>query len=283
MFSVAIPSYRHGAYVTGAVSSALASRWVREVVVVDDGSNDGSRDRIADLVRSYPGRVRELSGSGEANRGAARRLDELVAACQCEWVAVLNSDDVFAPGRFDLLRLRCTGKVTFACGHLCVIDAAGRRIGGKRGVVDPEYPFPKDMDTAALAARQDPLPLLANQNFIATTSNMVFTRTLHAAIGGFRDLRYVHDWDFALRAALHGGFLYLPHYLASYRLHGSNTIREDTNVVRQEVRGVFRALLADFPALRADAAFRTGLRGNRYLGRDWLDANGIEADGRTTE
>jgi glycosyltransferase involved in cell wall biosynthesis len=281
MFSVVIPSYRHARYLAEAVMSALASRDVAEILVLDDGSTDGSAEVLTRLARSHPTRIRELSGARE-NLGTARRLEQLVAASRSEWIAVLNSDDAFAPGRFDLLRARTAPGIQFVCGHLSIIGASGERCGGKLGVLDPEYPYPAALNAVALARRGEVLPLLANQNFVATTSNMVFTRRLHAQIGGFRNHRYVHDWDFALRAALHGGFQYLPHYLTLYRAHGANTISEDARLVDQEVREIFRDLLADVPALRADAAFGVGLRGNRYLDRDWLDDNGIGPGGKTT-
>lgn len=250
MFSVVIPSYRHVRFLAEGVLSALTSRHVSEVLIADDGSADGSRALIGQLVRSHPDRLRELPGSGERNLGAAQRLDQLVAEARCDWVAVLNSDDAFAPGRFELLRHRCTRGVRFVAGHLLIVDEDGRHLGTKRGVLEPEYPFPPGFDAAGRAARDDVLSLLANQNFLATTSNMVFTRELHAEIGGFRDYRYVHDWDFALRAAIRGGFVLLPHYLAIYRVHGSNTIAEDVERVAAEVRAMMGGLLRDFPALR---------------------------------
>lgn len=275
MFSVVIPSFRHVRYLAEGILSALTSRDVAEVLIVDDGSADGSRELIDQLVRSHSGRVRELENEVDRNLGAARRLDQLVAGARCDWIAVLNSDDLFVPGRFELLRQRCTRDVRFVCGHLLIIDRDARHVGTKRGILEPEYPFPPSIDPSRHLARGDLLPLLANQNFIATTSNMVFRRELHAEVGGFGDYRYVHDWDFAMRAAIDGGLLYLPHFLSMYRQHGANTISENRELVAAEVQAMFRRVLRDFPDLRSNSMLVAGLRGNPYLGPEWLVAEGL--------
>jgi len=282
MFSVLIPSYNHAPYLAEAVASALRSPLVGELLLVDDGSRDGSQDVIARLAAGDR-RVRVLPDSGERNRGAARRLDELAAAARHDWLAVLNSDDVFVAGRFELLRPHFAAGVEFACGLLLILDAAGRRIGTKRGVDEPEYPFPPGLDVKGHLARGELAPVLANQNFAATTSNMVFTRALWERVGGFRDYRYTHDWDFALRASLSGRSRSLPQYLTAYRVHGSNTIRESEEATRGEVRRLFHELLRDRPELREHAAFVTALRGNRYLGPEWLAAESLAPEAQGEE
>lgn len=269
MFSVVIPSYNHRRYLVQGVYSALRSPLVSEVLLVDDGSEDGSAELIEKLAAADPRRVRSLPESGTANLGAARRLDQLVAAARCEWVAVLNSDDALAGGRFETLRRWCRGPVRFLCGSLVVVDEDGKVLGTKKGVLEPEYPFPLALDPPDLVRRGDLVPLLVNQNFVATTSNMVFTRSLHTELGGFRDLRYVHDWDFALRAAALGGVQVLPHFLSLYRIHAANTIKEARSAVAREVQTLMRDFFTDFPRLRDDPRVITGLRGNRYLDADW--------------
>lgn len=274
MFSVLVPSYNHAPYLADAVASALRSPLAGELLIVDDGSRDGSQAVIARLAAGDR-RIRVLPGSGESNRGAARRLDELAAAARYPWLAVLNSDDAFVAGRFELLHPLFAAGIEFASGLLLIMDHDGRRIGTKRGVDEPEFPFPADLAVKAHLARGELTPCLANQNFAATTSNMVFTRSLWERVGGFRDYRYTHDWDFALRASLSARCRFLPHFLTIYRAHGTNTIRESVDATRDEVRRLFRELLHDVPRLRSEPAVCAALRGNRYLGPEWLAEQGI--------
>ena len=269
MFSVVVPVFNHEAYLPAAVQSALRSRLVSEVLLVDDGSEDESRREIARLAAQHPGRVRDLTGGSEGNLGAHHRLNQLVEEVREDWVAVLNSDDAFVSGRFELLSRRLRrSEAQFAFGHLVIMDARGRPVGTKRGVYQPEYPFPRGFGEAARAGRGKITELLANQNFIATTSNLVFKRRLAQDIGGFSDLRYVHDWDFAIRAAVRAKGLYLPHFLSLYRDHGDNTIKASPDAVRREVRAMFRAFGRDFPEAAEGSGFREALAGNEYLERE---------------
>lgn len=257
MFSAVIPVYNHAPYVVEAVQSALASRLVTEVLVCDDGSSDASAEVLKQLARS-DARIRNVTDDPPRNIGAHNRLNQLTEMARNEFVAVLNSDDRFVPGRFEICQHAIRSCNTdFICGHLLIMDGLGRPIGTKRGVFEPEFPYPADLDLAKLMGQHDLLTLLASQNFIATTSNMVFTKTLWRTIGGFADLRYAHDYDFALRAALLGRCHYTPHFLTVYRVHATNTITEGGSKARvvAELHDIFRRLLSDFPILREREEF----------------------------
>ena len=274
MFSVVIPVFNHEAYIVEAVHSALRSAQVSEVLLVDDGSEDTSARLISRLAAQHPGRVRDLTRIADGNRGAHYRLNQLVDEARKDWIAVLNSDDAFVSGRFELLDRWLHGSdASFAFGHLVITDEHGTPVGTKRGIAQPEYPFPRGFREAERARRREFAELLANQNFIATTSNLVFKKSLAQKIGGFSDFRYVHDWDFALRAALQAGGLYIPHFLSLYRDHGGNTIKASQEVVRREVQEMFRNLVRDFPGLVKRAGVPNALAGNIYLaGEKWLGA-----------
>lgn len=273
MFSVLIPVFNHGRFLRAAVESAVRDPLVGEVLLADDGSSDDSPRVIERLARAYGRRVRDVTGR-RVNLGAHARLNQLAEAAACEWLAVLNSDDAFVPSRFAAARATIAASrgnpTEFVSGHLLVMDAEGRTFGRKRGWLDPEYPFPESVPRPS-GSQAEPdwqeafRALLVNQNFIATTSNMLFTRGLHARLGGFRDYRYCHDWDFALRAAFDGpvGWCYSP--LTLYRIHGSNTIAEPAERVRHEVARMLTRLRVELPALGATDWRRAAFSGNAYL------------------
>jgi len=266
MYSVVIPVHDHAPYLAAAVASALRSPLASEILLVDDGSRDGSAELVDRLAHGHPTRIRDLGSGESSNRGAPERLNQLVGAAREDWVAVLNSDDAFLPGRLETIQRSCGGNGgSFVYGHLLVADERGRIIGSKRSALHPEFPFPPAFDPEAMLKRGDHSELLANQNIVATTSNMVFTKRLHGEVGGFRDLRFVHDWDFALRASLLGQMVYLPQFLTLYRMHPSNTIKAPLANVAAEVLTFVRAILADFPELEAAPRFQAALQGNRYL------------------
>jgi glycosyltransferase involved in cell wall biosynthesis len=268
MFSVVVPVYNHARHLEAAVRSALQSSLVAEVLLVDDGSNDGSAEVIERLARVFAPRVRNLTVSAEPNLGAHQRLNQLCQSAKSDWLAILNSDDEFTAGRFEILRMviRAT-RSQFVCGGLLIIDGQNRVIGTKRGITEPEYELPQGLHTLDPLSTLDIRRLLCNQNFVATTSNMVIQKNLYHQIGGFADFRYVHDWDFALRATMFARCAYTPNLVTKYRVHRGNTISETSSHIDGEVVRMFARFLEEFPEVERDPACRHSLTGNRHLGR----------------
>lgn len=266
MFSVIIPIYNHEAFLNEAVSSALRSPLVAEVLLLDDGSRDASA-RLAASWAALDRRVRDLTSPRGGNRGAHHRLNELVSAATCEWIAVLNSDDLFVAGRFEVIASHpAFGQSGFVFGNLLLMNQASSLMGAKRGPFDIAAPFPPVFDIPSMVSAGEFLELLSHQNYLGTTSNMVFRKDLHALVGGFRDYRYVHDWDFALRAMALGRPLYVQQYLTAYRMHHHNTINESQVRVNLEARDLFQRFSMDFPEVVARTKFRIGLETNVNVG-----------------
>lgn len=264
MFSVVIPSYNHVEFLPEAIVSAMTEKTVAEILIADDGSSDGSVSVIEQLCEIHAPRLSNLTSFPARNVGAHATINDLIAAAKYDWVAILNSDDRFAPGRFSAVQNRLrTRPFDFCFGNLAIIDANSEVVGRKRAFKDPQYPFAG----AEPLVGSDPENLFGGllcQNYIATTSNMVFTKKLWDAVGGFRPYRYVHDWDFALRAMLVGTAFYIDEYMALYRQHGANTIRAARDEQNAEVQKLFDRLKDDF----GEQVFRGhegALTANAYL------------------
>ena len=91
--SVVIPARNAGQTVARAIESALAQRYdALEVVVADDGSTDDTRE----VAERYAGRVRVVS---QPNRGAAAARNLGFREARGEFVAFLDADDEYLPGR----------------------------------------------------------------------------------------------------------------------------------------------------------------------------------------
>lgn len=259
MFSVVIASYNHARYVVEAVESALCSPLVTEVVIVDDGSTDRSWEM---LRREFDGtrKVRLIEESDRCNRGAPARWNQLCKAAKNEWIAPLNSDDGFCFGRFEAVAehiRRASPQLVF--GDLMLMDEFGRRKGRRQSLEHGEVPWPAHIDAVSCAKRGDWLALFGIQNLAATTTNMVFHASLFDTIGGFRNYRYVHDWEFLLRACVQGAVHYLPTMTSRYRQHGANTINERRGAIESEAASMFRHLISEFPQLAEHTV------GNPYL------------------
>ena len=99
LFSVIIPTYNRAASAAAAVRSVLAqadARW--ECLVVDDGSTDATREALSGFTDP---RLRFFWN--EKNRGQHACRNQALRAARGEWIAFLDSDDLFLPGRLAAL------------------------------------------------------------------------------------------------------------------------------------------------------------------------------------
>jgi len=231
--SVVIPSYNHAAYIRRAIESVLAQTHADfELIVVDDGSSDNSLQVIHEF--NDP-RMRVID---QENQGAHAAINRGIELAQGRYVAILNSDDAYTPDRLEkmLALLKADSSAGLAGSYIQVIDHEGKRLGVKHAFKDLE-PWPLAHPELSFRAGDDPFAALLTENHLATTSNFFFERSWHARVGGFRPLRYTHDWDFALgvtRAA--GGKLCIaPEPLLEYRIHPHNTIRENKAAMIYEI------------------------------------------------
>jgi len=89
--SVVIPTYNRAQYVTEAVESVLAQTYTDyEIIVVDDGSTDDTHE----VLQSYMSHIRYIF---QENAGASAARNRGISEAKAEWIAFLDSDDVWLP------------------------------------------------------------------------------------------------------------------------------------------------------------------------------------------
>ncbi len=229
--SVIIPSYNHAQFIGQAVKSILnQSEQNFEIIIVDDGSTD---DTLAYLIKLDDSRIRIFA---QENRGAHTAINRGIAEAKGDYLAILNSDDVYHPRRLEKLLtvLEQNPNVGLVGSYIEVISGDGKRLGIKHGYKDLE-PWPLPNTKKSFRSTDDARGVLLTENFYATTSNFVFRRELYEQVGSFRSLRYTHDWDFLLRSALVTHLEMVPETLLQYRVHASNTIHENDIALAFEI------------------------------------------------
>lgn len=97
--SVIIPVYNAAVYVTHAVESALMQPETAEVLLIEDGSPDNALEVCEELVSKFE-KVRLLRHPNGENRGAGASRNLGMIAAQEEYIAFLDADDYYLPGRF---------------------------------------------------------------------------------------------------------------------------------------------------------------------------------------
>jgi glycosyltransferase involved in cell wall biosynthesis len=221
--SVVIPSYNHASFIAEAVQSVFSQTQADlELIVVDDGSTDSSRDVLSGFTDP---RLRLIF---QENQGAHAAINRGLQEAEGEFLAILNSDDLYHPTRLEkaLSAFKENPGAGLVASYIQIIDSDGAELGVKHGYRDCS-PWPLPGGASSFRSGDDLRAALLTENYLATTSNYIFTRGLYQRVGEFRPLRYAHDWDFALRAQSQAGILLLSEPLVRYRVHSGNTIREN--------------------------------------------------------
>ncbi len=102
LVSVTIPIYNRSRFVGEAIESVFAqtySHW--QLLLVDDGSSDGSAELAREYAEQHPGKVVYLEHPGHANLGVTRTRNLGASMSQGEFLAFLDSDDVWLPHKLE--------------------------------------------------------------------------------------------------------------------------------------------------------------------------------------
>jgi len=247
--SVVVPAYNHARYVERAIASALAQTWRDlEIVVVDDGSSDATADVAA---RTLAAGARPHRMVRRANRGAPRTLNEGAALATGEYVQFLNSDDWLEPTRVERMVDEVAG-VGAGWGYSAVslVDGDGAPVD----VMKHRRAFDLMLAQSAIGFRLSVGFSLVPGNTAVSTGNLFVARAFLDRIGGFREFRWNHDWDFALRATWLEEPVFVDAPLYAYRLHAANTIEEAADRSRAEMAGI----TGDYLALALDERAEPG-------------------------
>jgi glycosyltransferase involved in cell wall biosynthesis len=122
--SIVVCSYNYERYLREAIDSALAQTWqALEVVVIDDGSTDGSWP----IALSYGERVRALR---QPNGGQGAAYNAGFAASRGQWILFLDADDRLDADAVQRMMAVAAPEVAKVQGPLRMIDADNRRLGG---------------------------------------------------------------------------------------------------------------------------------------------------------
>ncbi len=207
--SVVIPTYNSEAYVAEAIQSALDQSYRDiEVIVVDDGSTDGTEK----IVRAFP---HPVIYHRQENRGAGAARTLGVERASGEWIAFLDSDDVWYPYKIavQLEEARRQPSIPFFYSDMDAVDAAGRLLK-------------KDFLQARAAQRKkDKKPALDAVVFhnlpFPYPSTVLLKRSLFLQAGGFSKAfpaHYHEDFELFARLAHAEPIHFIPRSLIRYRL-----------------------------------------------------------------
>lgn len=222
--SVIIPVYNAAPFAAEAVESALAQPETGQVILVEDGSKDGSLAVCQELADRHE-RVELLRHPDGANQGAAASRNLGLRAARCEYVAFLDADDYYLPGRFQAARQAFESDLAVDG----VYDAIGTIYGHEQ--VATWYRANRYPGLITLTERVDPSQLfevlIAGDKGFFCTDGIVVRAKLLDRTGVFdTSLRMCEDTAMWIKMSLVGRLVpgSITEPVGMRRLHADNTI-----------------------------------------------------------
>ena len=228
--SVLMPSYNHAPFVAQAIESVLGQSYSDlELIVVDDGSTDGTPD----VVSRYAGDPRVRIEVFSVNQGAATATNHCRSMARGEFVALLNSDDVFLPDKVaqqvDLLDRHPGLAAVFS--QVQFIDERGEPVD------DAANPF------ATLFRTTQPHRFAWLRMFFLRGNGLchptiLARKSVYDTLGPFDPAyRQLHDFDMWVRLCAHHPIHVMPRPTVAYRvlLQGGNASAPGPAVFRRTV------------------------------------------------
>lgn len=113
MFRVDVitPVFNNVKYIEKCIDSAHAQEEVNKIIVIDDGSTDGTLELLMSIKPQYD-KLEVLTHPGHINKGIACSRNLGLKHAAAEWIAFLDSDDFYLPGRFYFPREILSGDST---------------------------------------------------------------------------------------------------------------------------------------------------------------------------
>ena len=231
--SVVMPAYNYARYIRESIDSVLAQTHAPlEVIVVDDGSTDDTPAVLA----SYGDRIRVIR---QQNAGVAAARNAGLAVARGEYMAFIDSDDIWLPRKLELQLARFEADPTLGLVHcgIEIFDDAGRTLEvvtrGEEGWLAEGM---LRMDEGVLTG---------------PGSGILVPRRVAEEVGGY-DVRLApsEDWDFCYRIVSRYRAGFVPGPLLRYRMHGSGG---HLNIARMEhgmLLAFEKAFAAGGPELR---------------------------------
>lgn len=227
---VVIPVFNAASFVEQAVRSAIEQPEVRQVILVEDGSTDDSPVICQRLTAEHREVELHRHPDGE-NRGPGESRNLGVRVACCDWIAFLDADDYYLPGRF-----REAAQVLATDGR---IDGVYDAVGTEYESEDMRIWWAEQGRAELTTVRREVPPerlfeeILAGRNRSFHTNGVLVRRGLFDRTGPFDGhLRMCQDFAMWIKMAAVGrlaaGSLREP--VAKRRLHGGNRI------VRQRTR-----------------------------------------------
>ena len=230
LVSVVIPAYNSEQYIATCIDSVLGQTYQNlEVIVVDDGSTDKTVQIIAEYNSD---RIKIYS---QINSGAASARNHGVQKASGEWIAFIDSDDIWSTDKLQKQLEHCSDYQWSHTDSYFLGDI-----------------YEKNTRVSDLSEKHsgDIFTRLLIENFIGT-SCVVIKKAIFQEIGGFStSYRALQDWELWIRVASKYDICYCEEPLVYYRVHSASTSRSTRKTLPYHINLIEHAFSKDGVAFK---------------------------------
>ena len=250
LVTIIIPAFSHEQYVEQALLSAIRQDYENlEIIVIDDGSTDGTAAVIEDvLARSC--NHRDVKFIRQPNQGLSRTLNKGLEMAGGEFVHILASDDAYLPAKTSV----CVNRLSALPESVGAIYCDG-------------YVVDEDNNKLMKFSERFPRPFSSNTHKELLVGNWIpamglfYRKKALLAAGGYDESIQVEDWELLLRLTRSFRVLSIPDLLFLYRSHASNYSNDRVRMLSQQ-----DAIAKKYDELRCFIGFIESIRGRSIAG-----------------
>jgi glycosyltransferase involved in cell wall biosynthesis len=204
--SVVIPTYNRARLVQAALKSVLAQTYTEfEAIVVDDGSTDGSGEALQQFISQQGGNGKPIRYFFQPNQGQGAARNKGIAEARGEWIAFLDSDDVWLPEKLEW-QMRAIEHFKSKCG-VCITDA---RLVDNLGMDTTAFRETGKRYEEPLGIAPEAVGSLVKSREPFWVSTLLVRADVVKQVGGLDPhLYYAEDHDFLFRLSLSTPFCYV--------------------------------------------------------------------------
>ena len=208
LVSIVIPCYNHAEFVQDCIRSVIDQTYQNiELIIIDDGSNDNSVEKIQELFNQCKARFTRFEFRYRPNKGLSETLNEALEWCQGEYYSAIASDDMML-----------SNKTQLQVEHLHRNKACVAVFGGYDLINETNETLLTNVGENKIYSFEE--ILMHNHELPAPTQMIVLT--VLKRIEGYTKGIIIEDWYMWLKLSAIAEIHYISEKLALYRTHENN-------------------------------------------------------------
>lgn len=215
LLSIVMVSYNHGPYLKEAIQSVISQTYKNwELIIIDDGSSDNSREIAGEYAAKLPGQIKLSVHKGKENLGIATSYILGLRLCQGEFIGFLESDDIWSD-------INAEVKIDALSDNNVGLVYSNVKPIGESGTISMRNSCLTVFPTLPANVPFEAFRLLSSLNFVPSFSTVIARRGIFTGLKFISDKKYAIwlDWFLWLQVSLKTRFLFIPQTLVAWRLY----------------------------------------------------------------